>query len=270
MPLAASLSCSHTAESRPGPDWVPARPVTRVEVVRPERATIRRFTEQPGQIEAYEETAIYAKVAGYVQKWNVDIGSKVKKGQVLAVLSVPELDAEAEQKQATTEESEAKLAQAKASEEVARANLASVQAKLAEVQAGIKRVEADFSRWQAEYNRIEQLFKERAQTGSLLDETRSKLRSSESSREEFYAQIKTAEVAVRQGHALLDKARSDVSLAAASIKVARFDARRVQATRGYATIVAPYDGVVTQRNVDVGNLTAPGTQGQAALHRGTG
>ena len=49
-----------------------------------------------------------------MQKWTVDIGTKVTKGQVLAVLSVPELDAEAEQKQATIEEAEAKLAQAKA------------------------------------------------------------------------------------------------------------------------------------------------------------
>ena len=52
--------------------------------------TVRRSTEQPGQIEAYEVTPIYAKVSGYVQKWNVDIGTKVTKGQVLAVLSVPE------------------------------------------------------------------------------------------------------------------------------------------------------------------------------------
>ncbi|MGA9924689.1 MAG: biotin/lipoyl-binding protein, partial [Isosphaeraceae bacterium] len=93
--------------------------VTRVEVVKPGRATIRRSTEEPGQIEAYEVTPIYSKVSGYVQKWNTDIGAKVVKGQVLAVLSVPELDAEAEQKMATVEETEAKLAQAKASEEVA-------------------------------------------------------------------------------------------------------------------------------------------------------
>ena len=213
---AAAVKADHTT----GPA------ITRVEVVKPVRATIRRSTEEPGQIEAYEVTPIYAKVSGYVQKWNVDIGAKVVKGQVLAVLSVPELDAEAEQKMATVEETEAKLAQAKASEEVAQANLASAQAKLTEVQAGTKRADADLARWQAEFKRVEQLHNERALTGSLLDETRSKLRSSESSREEVYAQVKTAEVAVRQGQAMLDKARSDVTAAAATIKVARSDARR--------------------------------------------
>ena len=136
------------------------------------------------------------------------------------------------------------------------------RAKLAEVRAGIKRADADLARWQAEFKRVEQLFNQRAQTGSLLDETRSKLRSAESMREEVYAQVKTAEAAVRQGQAMLDKARSDVDGRTASIKVARADAHHVQACEDYATIVAPYDGVITRRNVDVGDLTEPGSQGQ--------
>jgi HlyD family secretion protein len=234
----------------------------RVEVVRPERRTIRRITEQPGQVEAYETTTIHAKVSGYVQKWNVDIGAKVTRGQVLAVLSVPELDADAEQKQALVEESEAKLTQARAEEEVSQANLATARAKLEEVRASIKRADADLARWQAEFHRVEDLFNQRAQTGSLLDETRSKLRSSESVRAEVDAQILTAQAAVRQSQALLDRARSDIHAAAASIKVARADAHHVQVLREFSTIVAPYDGVVTRRNVNVGDLTETGRQGQ--------
>ena len=108
-------------EPGPGRRTRRAAAATRVEVVRPERRTIRRTTQQPGQIEAYETTPIHAKVAGYVREWNVDIGAKVKKGQVLAVLDVPELEAEAEQKQAAVEEAQAKLAQARAAVEVAQA-----------------------------------------------------------------------------------------------------------------------------------------------------
>jgi RND family efflux transporter MFP subunit len=239
------------------------RPVlTRVEVVRPERLAIRRSTQQPGQVEAYELTSIHAKVSGYVQKWTVDLGAKVTKGQVLAVLSVPELDAEAEQKHSMVEEAQAKLAQAKAAEEVAQANLVCARAKREEVQAGIKRVEADVSRWQAEFKRIEQLFSEHAQTGSLLDETRSKVKSSEAAQEEVHAQVRTAETAVRQSQAMLDLARANVFAATASIKVARFDADHALATRGYATIVAPYSGRITGRNVNVGDLTEEGARGK--------
>ncbi|MFI5458509.1 MAG: efflux RND transporter periplasmic adaptor subunit [Isosphaerales bacterium] len=258
---ATTAGCGRAPAGKTGRETGP--PVARVEVIRPERGTIRRSTVQPGQIEAYEVTAIYAKVSGYVRKWTVDIGTKVRKGEVLAVLSVPELDAEAEQKQAVVEESEAKLGQAKASAEVAQADVAGAEAKLIETRAGIKRADADLVRWQAEYKRVEQLSRDRAVTGSVLEETRSKLMSSESARDEVHAQVKTAEVAVRQGQAMLDKARSDVAAAAASIKVSRFDARRVQAMRGYETIAAPYDGVITHRNVDVGDLIEAGSRGQA-------
>jgi multidrug resistance efflux pump len=193
---AVAAGCGQTPAVKA--DHAAGSAIARVEVVKPERGPIRRSTEQPGQIEAYEVTPIYAKVSGYVERWNVDIGTKVKKGEALAVLSVPELEAEAEQKQALVEESEAKLAQARASEEVAQANLASAQAKLAEVQAGVKRAGADLARWQSEFRRVEQLFNERAQTGTLLDETRQKLRASESARDEVNAQVKSAEAAVRQ------------------------------------------------------------------------
>ncbi len=257
---ATTGGCNQSSEVKADQASGPA--VARVEVVKPERATIRRSTEQPGQIEAFEVTAIYAKVSGYVEKWTVDIGAKVKKNQVLAVLSVPELDAESEQKLAMIEESQAKRLQAQASEDVARANLAAAAAKLTEVRAGTSRADADLARWHSEFTRIEQLFKAHAQTGSLVDETRSKLRGSESTREEVYAQVKSAEAAVRQTEAMLEKARADSTAAIASIKVARAEARRVQALRQFATIVAPYDGVITRRHVDGGDLTEPGNHGE--------
>lgn len=261
IPLFAPATGCNEAPSAKA-DQTPGPAVTRVEVVRPERMTVRRSTEQPGQIEAYEETTIYARVSGYVQKWNVDIGAKVAKGQVLAVISVPDLDADAEQKEAAIELAQAQLSQAKASENVAQANLASSQAKLVEVQAGIKRAEADCARWQAEFHRVEQLFNERAQTGSLLDETRSKFKASESACDEVHAQVRSAEVAIRQRLAMLEKARADVIAASAGIKVAKAEAGRVEAQRKFATIVAPYDGVITRRHVDVGDLTEPGSHGQ--------
>ncbi|MGP0069361.1 MAG: efflux RND transporter periplasmic adaptor subunit [Isosphaeraceae bacterium] len=255
-----TAGCGHSPTARA--DQGAGAVTTRVDVVRPERLTIRRATEQPGHVEAFETTTIHAKVSGYVRKWNVDIGTKVTRGQALAVLEVPELDAEAEQKQAMVEESEANLGQARAQEEVSQANLATARAKLEEVRASIKRADADLARWQAEFHRVEELFHQHAQTGSLLDETRSKMRSAESTRAEVDAQIQTAQAAVRQGQALLDKARSDVDAARASIKVARADAHHVQVMRDYTTIVAPYDGVVTRRNVNVGDLTETGRQGQ--------
>ncbi len=254
--LAASLGgCSQPSEKKTGR---PAQAVMRVQVVKPERHTVQRSVGEPGQLVAVEMTPIHAKIAGYVRTVNTDIGQEIKKGQVLAELYVPELEAEVKQKQAAIELAQAKTAQAEAAVKVALAAVASSEAKLTVAQAGVKRTEADLARWQQEFRRIEQLFNERAQTGTLLDETRSKLRSSEASRDEVRAQVKSAEAAVAEMRASLDQARSDVAAATSNVDVAREDIRRVEAMLGYTRIEAPYDGIITRRDVDTGHLTRAG------------
>jgi HlyD family secretion protein len=255
--LATGLGgCSRSTEKKAGHS---AQAVMRVEVVKPERHTVQRSVGEPGQLVAFETTPIHAKIAGYVRKINTHIGYDIKKGEVLAELYVPELEAELRQEEATVEQAVARKAQAEAAVKVALAVVGSSEAKLAEVQAGVKRSEADLARWQQEFRRIEQLFNERAQTGTLLDETRSKLRSSEATRDEVRAQVKSAEAAVAEARASLDRARSDVVAAASSIDVAREDVRRVGALLGYTRIEAPFDGIITRRNVDTGHLTRPGS-----------
>jgi HlyD family secretion protein len=260
--MALIAGCERPSEGKAGPAARSAQPVMRVEVVRPEQQTIRRSVGEPGQLQAFETTAIYAKIPGYVRDWTVNIGAHAKKGQVLAELSVPEMEAELQQKRAAVEQAIAKHKQAGAAVKVAEANVAGAEAKLTEVRAGIPRAEADLARWQAEYQRVEQLFRERAQTGSLLDETRNQLRSAEATREEVRARVKTAEVAVTQSRAALDQADSDRGAAASAIEVAKEDARRVEALLGYARIEAPFDGIVTRRNVDTGQLTKPGADAE--------
>lgn len=60
-------------------------------------------TEQfilPGNVKAWHDATIYARTNGYIKKWYVDIGSKVKKGDLLAIIETPELDAQLKQAQA--------------------------------------------------------------------------------------------------------------------------------------------------------------------------
>src|SRR5262249_8350873 len=128
----------------------PTAEATKVEVVHPKRQTIRRTTEQPGQVEAFETTPIHAKISGYVENLQVDIGSKVTKGQILAELRVPEMVADVEEKKALVGEAQAKKKQAEAMVEVAQAGLASAEAKVVEIQADIEGAKADVVRWQSE------------------------------------------------------------------------------------------------------------------------
>src|SRR5262245_2159561 len=72
-----------------------------VKVVHPEKRDVRHLIERPGyNIEAFERTPLYAKIAGYVLKWNADIGDRVQKDDVLAELYIPEMEVELKQKEA--------------------------------------------------------------------------------------------------------------------------------------------------------------------------
>src|SRR6266481_4698489 len=72
-----------------------------VKVVSPERKTLRQTIEQPGHVEAFEQTPIYAKIPGYVGAVNVDIDDKVDDKQVLVELDVPEMVEEVKVKAAS-------------------------------------------------------------------------------------------------------------------------------------------------------------------------
>jgi RND family efflux transporter MFP subunit len=149
--------------------------------------------ELPARIEAWSRAPIYARVSGYVQRWNVDIGAKVKAGQVLAVIETPDLDQD--------------LRQAQAQLAVARSNLA-----LAESTA---------KRWQS-------LVAQQAVSKQEADE--------------------------KQGDFM--SKQSTVQALAASVE-------RQQALKRYTQLAAPFDGVVTARNTDVGALVNAGSGGAA-------
>ena len=88
---------------------IPARVM--VDAVRPRRATLHRNIEQPGQIEAFERTALYSKIPGFVERYHLDIGDRVRKGQLLAECWVPEVVEELHQKEANVTEDEALIVQ---------------------------------------------------------------------------------------------------------------------------------------------------------------
>src|SRR5436305_256417 len=101
MLLSGMVSGCNRPSATPS-DQAAAPETPEVKVVRPEKKDVRRLIERPGfNIEAYERTPLYAKIPGYVKKWNVDIGDRVQKGDVLAELNVPEMDVELQQKEAS-------------------------------------------------------------------------------------------------------------------------------------------------------------------------
>jgi multidrug efflux pump subunit AcrA (membrane-fusion protein) len=191
-----------------------------VRVVRPERKTVRHPIEQPGfNIEAFQETALYAKVSGYVAKWKVDIGDSVKKDEVLVELDVPEMVVEVKQKEASIRQAEAQVTQAKAAELTAQARL---------------------ERAKSQYERLA-----RVGQGGVLDREN----------------VDEARLGYEAGKAALAKAKADVKAADAAVEVAKANRDYARTMLRYTEIRAPYDGVVTQKNVNDRDLVRPGDAG---------
>ena len=74
--------------------WTDAVAIPSVSVVSPTQDTSGSEIVLPGDVKAWYEAAVYARVGGYLKSWNFDIGAQVKKGQVLADIDAPEVDAQ--------------------------------------------------------------------------------------------------------------------------------------------------------------------------------
>ena len=93
-----------------------------VSVALPKRGAMKDEVVLPGNIQAYTDSPIYARASGYLKQWHVDIGTRVKAGQVLAELDAPELDQQVRQAEAALAQSRAALEQARATHEQGRTN----------------------------------------------------------------------------------------------------------------------------------------------------
>jgi RND family efflux transporter MFP subunit len=171
----------------------------------------------PGNIEPLYTAAIYARTEGYLDRRNVDIGSKVKAGQVLAVISSPEVDQQLLQARATLAQSDASLQQAKAALEQAKAN-------------------AELTRLTKE--RDLPLGQEHAISQQIVDEA---------------VQSHGARVAD------VTAAEANITAAQANVTANRANVARLLQMQSFEQIVAPFDGIITARNVERGDLVTTGS-----------
>jgi len=186
---------SRAAQSACLRELTAAEALPTVAVVTPTRVASQVALELPGRLQAYIRAPIYARVPGYLKSWSYDIGSKVKAGQVLAVIETPDLDQQLRQ---------------------ARANLAMAEAnaKLAQISA---------QRWQS---------------------------------------LAGTDAVARQD---VDQRTFTWNADIAQVKAARAYVDLLVTEEGFKHLVAPFDGVVTARDTDIGDLINVGSAGGAEL-----
>ncbi|MBL8828425.1 MAG: efflux RND transporter periplasmic adaptor subunit [Planctomycetaceae bacterium] len=246
-------------------------------VIKPERKRLQQIVEQPATLEPFEITPVFAKVSGYVERMAVELGQRVKgptvdkqgaitkPGELLAQIAVPELVAELQQKRSTLEQARAEVDQAKARVQVAEAKSISAQAGITSAKATIRKADALVAKTTAELTRIKELNERNAIATKLVDETQQSAAVAEAEREAAAAQYESAQAAIGEAVALVNQARADLTAFEARVKVAEASVQETQAKLDYATLHAPFPGVVTRRNAHTGHLVTAGATGEPLL-----
>jgi RND family efflux transporter MFP subunit len=183
------------------------------------RGSVSHVLALAGQFQPYQVIDVHPKVSGFIRSIKVDIGDRVRQGQTLAVLEVPELQAQLEGTVAQVSRS---------TDEIARA------------QHEVAAAEARYSSVHADNSRLQQAAK--AQPGLIAEQELDDVLSRDLS-----------------AAAQVDAAKAALSAARGGAEVARADNRRVGAMESYTDVTAPIDGVITWRYADTGALIQAGT-----------
>jgi RND family efflux transporter MFP subunit len=226
------------------------------EVVSPKAGGIDRLSTQPGTIEAFWSTDVYAKVSGYLVEQNVDIGSVVKAGQVLARIAVPEYEAQVRKDEAEVRRATARRDQAIAAITTAEADHRASQAAVQLAQAEQKSKESYRAYRSKQRDRLRGLLAEKAIDAKLVDEQEDQYEaaaSAELAAGEAVTAAKQKEVA---SGARVEQAKADKMTAEAEIAVTQATLDRSRLLVKYSEIDSPYDGIVTFRKY------SPGTDGR--------
>jgi RND family efflux transporter MFP subunit len=190
---------SHEAEVT---QWTQEQAVPTVAIISPRQGASAEHVVLPGTVQAWYEAPLYARVPGYLKDWYFDFGAHVKKGDVLAEIETPDLDAQ--------------LA-------AAQAKLNSAKAEVVVRQAEKQFAETTYERWR---NSPKGVVSVQEQEGKQADYNSAVAR----------VNAAQAEVAADQG-----------------------EVDRLQALETFKKIVAPFDGVVTARETDIGALINAGS-----------
>jgi RND family efflux transporter MFP subunit len=177
-----------------------------------------------GQFQPYQQVDLHAKVSGYIRWIKVDIGDRVRQGEVLALLEVPELQNQVEGAQAEVRHSQSDITRA---------------------QSEVVSAESTYSAVHAEYTRLKEASKERP--GLIAEQ-----------------ELDDARAKDLQAAAQVGVAKASLDAMQQQLGVSRATRSRLETMSGYEQIIAPFTGVVTKRYADTGSLIQAGQENNTA------
>ena len=206
------------------------------------QGNIERKVTSTGTLEAVITVQVGSQVSGRIKELNADFNSIVKKGQVLAIIDPANYEAR-------LEKAEAALATTRAGVENAQANVQNREAELKAAQANLEVAKLEVEQSQRQLTRFQQLWKEKLVTEQDLEDAQTKLESAQGRIHQLQAQIVQSGAAISSAKAQLGQSLANVQQAEADLNMAKIDL-------AYTNISSPIDGVVIERNVDIGQTVA--------------
>jgi RND family efflux transporter MFP subunit len=213
-----------------------------VTVVRPQPAPESRELVLPGTAQAAQETIISARANGFVSRYLVDIGTRVRAGQLLAEIDTPELDQQVAQARQEVESASQEVAQAR--QELEQAHAAAQQAE-AELEKA--RTSAELAR--VTLNRSRSLLASGAVTQQMVDEQQAAFDASK-------AAVTAAQATIHERQAAISAKQATLQAQQSALNARRANVQRLLNLQSFRRVTAPYSGVITQRNVEAGSLVA--------------
>jgi len=267
LPLLVALAVPACRQSQGGAQSAVAEQdhVPQVVTVEVAKEDLSFRVVMPGSVLALESADLYAKVGGYLERIDVDIGDEVKQGQTLAVISIPEMLPELRRHEAEVEYARSEVDQQAAAVTQARSALATAEADLEMLESARREKEAELALRISEFERWKHLLE---QSPSIerrkLDEARYQKDAAEAGLARVDAEMVSAQARIAEGKAAVQKAQADERVARARVPVAEANHAAMKELMQYAEIKAPFAGVITGRHVHPGAFIQPASTNSAA------
>jgi HlyD family secretion protein len=233
-----------------------------VEVVTPLSGGLDRVCVQPGTVEPFESADLHAKVSGYLAEQKVDIGDRVQKGDVLARISVPEIEAQVKQDRAEVARAEAKADQMTAAVTTAEADLGTATVGVAFARAEARSKESYRAYREKQRNRFKELAASTAIDPKLAEEQEDQYQAAVSAELAAGESVNAAKQKEVAAGARVKQAQADLKYATAEVAVAKARLERSEVLLGYTVIKSPYTGVVTKRSFHPGEFVRSAEAGE--------
>jgi multidrug resistance efflux pump len=228
-----------------------------VRTIHPKRdPTFSISVEQPANVEAYYQADLMARLPGPVKSITHDIGDKVKAGEVLLQVDVPDLVEDVLQKEAFIAQRQNELELAKTSVKTAAAALEAARGVVQVKEADVLTADSNRTFRQNQLRRFQGMRTgpSPAVTQEFLEERTQYFEAAAAASLAARAGVTKANAEVSEAKAKLDAANADIRLKESLVEVARKERDKAKALLELATIKAPFDGVITRRNVDPGSF----------------